>query len=150
MFQRIIDDFRERTGAALRLTSLAGLTLLALLITAAFLLAAGFIYVLQEYGPIQACLAGAGVFFVVTLIAAGCYVGRKNRTKVRAAEAARAAASAQSPLVDPMLIATGLQLVRAIGIKRLIPLLALAGLALGAMASRNATGKAEGADDPES
>ena len=77
MFQRIIDDFRERTGAALRLTSLAGLTLLALLITAAFLLAAGFIYVLQEYGPIQACLAGAGVFFVVTLIAAGCYVGRK-------------------------------------------------------------------------
>ena len=49
-----------------------------------------------------------------------------------------------------MLIATGLQLVRAIGIKRLIPLLALAGLALGAMASRNATGKAEGADDPES
>ena len=48
MFQRIIDDFKERTGAALRLTSLAGLTLLALLITAAFLLAAGFIYVLQN------------------------------------------------------------------------------------------------------
>lgn len=147
MFQRIIDDFRERTGAALRLTSLAGMTLLALMITAAFLLAAGFIYVLQAYGPIQACLAGAGVFLVLTLIAGGCYMARKNRAKARAAEAARAAA--QSPLVDPMLIATGLQLVRAIGIKRLIPLLALAGLALGAMASRNATGKAAAEDDPE-
>jgi hypothetical protein len=35
-----------------------------------------------------------------------------------------------------MLLATGLQLVRAIGIKRLVPILAVAGLALGIMASR--------------
>ena len=39
-----------------------------------------------------------------------------------------------------MLIATGLQLVRAIGLKKLIPLLALGGLALGMLASRNMPG----------
>jgi hypothetical protein len=36
-----------------------------------------------------------------------------------------------------MIVATGLQLVRAIGVKRLLPLLAVGGLALGIMASRN-------------
>jgi hypothetical protein len=135
MFQRIIDDFKESTGTALRLTSLAGIAVLALLITTSFLCAAAFVYVLQNYGPVQACLTGAAVFFVVTLIAAGCYRVRKNRAKARAAEAARSAA--HSPLADPMLIATGLQLVRAIGLKKLIPLLALGGLALGMLASRN-------------
>ncbi|MGH6703318.1 MAG: hypothetical protein ACREC2_13820 [Bradyrhizobium sp.] len=136
MFQRIIDDFKESTGTALRLTSLAGIAMLALLITTSFLCAAAFVYVLQNYGPVQACLTGAAVFFVVTLIAAGCYRVRKNRAKARAAEAAKSAA--HSPLADPMLIATGLQLVRAIGLKKLIPLLALGGLALGMLASRNA------------
>ena len=135
MFQRIIDDFKESTGTALRLTSLAGIAMLALLITTSFLCAAAFVYVLQNYGPVQACLTGAAVFFVVTLIAAGCYRVRKNRVKARTAEAARSAA--HSPLADPMLIATGLQLVRAIGLKKLIPLLALGGLALGMLASRN-------------
>jgi hypothetical protein len=105
------------------------------LITTSFLCAAVFVYVLQNYGLVQACLTGAAVFFVVTLIAAGCYRVRTNRVKARAAEAARSAA--HSPLADPMLIATGLQLVRAIGLKKLIPLLALGGLALGMLASRN-------------
>jgi cell shape-determining protein MreD len=138
MFQRIIDDFKESTGTALRLTSLAGIAVLALLITTSFLCAAAFVYVLQNYGLVQACLTGAAVFFVVTLIAASCFMVRKNRVKARAAEAARSAA--HSPLADPMLIATGLQLVRAIGLKKLIPLLALGGLALGMLASRNTPG----------
>lgn len=143
MFQRIIDDFKESTGTALRLASLAGVAVFALLITTSFLCAAAFVYVLQNYGLVPACLTGAAVFFVVTLIAAGCYVVRKNRVKARAAEAARSAA--HSPLADPMLIATGLQLVRAIGLKKLIPLLALGGLALGMLASRNTPGN----DDQE-
>ena len=37
-----------------------------------------------------------------------------------------------------MLVATGIQIVRAIGFKRLIPLLAVGGLALGFLASRAA------------
>jgi hypothetical protein len=42
------------------------------------------------------------------------------------------------------MIATGLQIVRAIGVKRLIPIIAIGGLALGLMASRSAAGKSEG------
>jgi hypothetical protein len=39
-------------------------------------------------------------------------------------------------LADPMLVAAGLQVVRAIGVKKLIPILAVGGLALGFLASR--------------
>jgi len=133
----MIDDFKDSTGTALRLTSLAAVAAFALLVTASFLCAALFVYVLQQYGPIQACLAGAAVFFVVTLIAAVCYVVRKNRIKTRARETAKSAA--QTMLADPMLVAAGIQVIRAVGIKRLIPILAIGGLALGFLASRNSS-----------
>jgi hypothetical protein len=137
MFQRMIDDFKDSTGTALRLTSLAAMAAFALLVMTSFLCAALFVYVLQQYGPIQACLAGAAVFFVVTLIAAVCYMVRKNRIKARAKETAKSAV--QSALADPMLVAAGIQVIRAVGIKRLIPILAIGGLALGFLASRNSS-----------
>ena len=79
MFQRLIDDFKDSTGNALRLTSLAAAAAMALLVTTAFLCAAAFVFVLQKYGPVEACLTGAAIFFVVTLIAAGSYMVRKKQ-----------------------------------------------------------------------
>jgi hypothetical protein len=58
----------------------------------------------------------------------------RKRARIAAERAAKSAAS--SMLADPMLLATGLQIVRAIGIKRLLPILAIGGVALGIMASR--------------
>ena len=145
MFQRLIDNFKDSTGNMLRLTSLAAAAAMALLVTTTFLCAAAFVYVLQNYGPVQACLAGAATFFVVTLIAAGSYMVRKKRIEARAAEqAAKAAKStAQTVLADPMLVAAGIQVVRAIGVKKLIPILAVGGLALGFLASRAQSGGSE-------
>ena len=134
MFQRMIDDFKFSTGSALRQTSLAAMAAICLLITTAFLCAALFVAVLNRYGPVAACLTGAALFFVVTLIAAGIYLVRKRRLEARAA--ARAKAAAPSLLADPAMLATGLQLVRMVGMKRLIPILAVGGLALGLLASR--------------
>ena len=48
-----------------------------------------------------------------------------------------------SALADPMLVATGIQLIRAIGIKRLVPILAVGGLALGILASRGSSAAEE-------
>src|SRR6202041_1327047 len=89
MFARMIDDFKDSTGRVLRLTSLAAAMALALGITISFLCAAAFVYVLQRYGLIEACLTGAAVFFVVTLIAAGVYTVRKRQGKKHAAENAK-------------------------------------------------------------
>ena len=89
----------------------------------------------EKYGPVAACFTGAAIFFVVTLIAAGSYMLRKRQIKQRAQTAAKSAA--QTMLADPMVVAAGLQLIRTIGIKKLIPLLAVGGLALGLMANRS-------------
>ncbi len=80
------------------------------------------------------------MFFVVTLIAAVSYIARKKQIEKQAtARAAEAAKSAMhTALADPMLVAAGLQVIRAIGIKRLIPILAVGGIALGFLASRSA------------
>jgi hypothetical protein len=135
MFQRMIDDFKDSVANSARLTSLAAAMALALFIAMSFLCAAAFVYVLQTYGPIQACLTGAGIFLVVALIATALYIARKNRAQARAAETAKSAV--HSALADPMLVAVGIQVIRAIGIKKLIPILAVGGLALGLLASRN-------------
>ena len=137
MFQRMIDDFRDSVATSVRLTSLMAAMAVTLFITLAFLCAAGFVYVLQNYGLIQACLAGAAMFFVVTLIVA-CFYMARNTCKARVVENAKenAKSAVHSALADPMLVAAGIQLVRAIGIKRLVPILAIGGVALGIMASR--------------
>jgi hypothetical protein len=140
MFQRVIDDFKDSTGTALRLTSLAAAAALGLFITTSFLCAAAFVVVFQKYVLVEACLTGAAIFFVVTLIVAGCYMVRKNQVKARADRAAETAKSAvQTALADPMLVAAGIQVIRAIGVKKLIPILAVGGLALGLLASRNSS-----------
>jgi len=138
MLQRFIDELRVSTGTALRQTSLAAIAAACLFITTAFLCAAAFIAVLHRYGPVEACFAGAAIFFVVTLIAAGTYMVRKRQIEARAA--ARAKAAANSLLADPAMLVTGLQIVRALGMKRLLPILAVGGLALGLMAGRSHAG----------
>jgi hypothetical protein len=138
MLQRLIDDFRSSTGTALRQTSLAAIAAICLFITTAFLSAAAFIAVLNRYGPVEACFAGAAIFFICTLIAAVIYLVRKREIEARAA--VRAKAAANSLLADPALLATGIQLVRLVGAKRLVPILAIGGLALGLMAARSQAG----------
>jgi len=140
MFQRMINDFKQSTGAALRLTSLAAAVAVALFIATSFLCAAAFVFVYQRYGLVEACLTGAGVFLVVAVIAAGCYMARKKQVEARAARAAESAKSAvQTALADPVLLAAGIQVIRAIGVKKLIPILAVGGLVLGFLASRNSS-----------
>src|SRR5438445_13038857 len=102
MFQRLIDDFKDSTGTALRLTSLAAAAAIALLVTTSFLCAAAFVFVLQKYGPVEACLTGAGIFFVVTMIAAISYMARKKQIEKRARETTKSVA--QTMLADPMLV----------------------------------------------
>jgi hypothetical protein len=135
MFAHMIDGFKESAGSALRLTSLATAVAVAGFVALSFLCAAAFVYMLQTYGPIQACLTGAGIFLVVALVAAAFYVARSNRARARPAETPRSAV--HTALADPMLVAAGLQVIRAIGIKMLIPILAVGGLALGLLASRS-------------
>ena len=135
MLQRIIDDLNESSSAMLRQALLMAAVALALFTTIAFLCAAAFVFVLENYGPVEACIAGAGIFLIVAVIAAGLHAVRRRQIEDRARQ--RAKAATHSLLADPVLVATSLHIARAIGVKRLVPLLAVGGLALGIMASRN-------------
>ncbi len=138
MLQRVIEDFRNSTRTALQLTALAAAMAVSLLVMTLFICAAAFVVVLRNYGLVQACLSGAAVFFVVALIAAVLYILRKNQAEARAARAAETGKSAmRTALTDPMLVSAGVQLMRTIGFRRLIPILAVGGLALGLMARRS-------------
>jgi hypothetical protein len=141
MLQRLVDDLQTRAGTAARLTTLASAAGLALLIATSFFAAAAFVFVQQQEGTVVACLAAGTVFLGVALIAAGCYMAKKRQERLRLEQAAREAAqsaksTASTILSDPAALAVGLQLVRMIGVKRLIPLLAIGGVALGVMASQ--------------
>lgn len=132
MLQKIIDDIRDSAGATLRLTSLAAAMAFCLFVTVAFLCAAAFVFVLDRYGLLEACLAGAAVFFLAAILAAICYAHQKRQIERK--PAAPAKSSLQTALSDPMMLAVALQAVRTIGFKRLIPLLAIGGIALGLLA----------------
>ncbi len=148
MLQKMIDDLRDSAGSLARLTSLAIAIAVCLFITIAFLCAAAFVYVLQQYGPIQACLVGAGVFLIASALGAiGYAVKKKQIQREEAARRAQAAKSSmQAALTDPMLLAVGLQALRTIGFRRLVPLLAIGGVAIGLLARR---GHPDRTSDPE-
>lgn len=142
MIQRFIDDLKDSTGTAVRLTSLLVAMAALLFIALAFICAAVFVFVLQTEGLIYACLTVAAIFLVAALVASGTYVSQKRQAEAHAAEVAKS--TAQSILTDPIVMALGLQVVRAVGIKRLIPILAVGGIALGFLAARR-----NGEDAPE-
>lgn len=134
MLDKFVDDLKNSAGTVMRLTSLAVAVAVCLFITTSFLCAAAFIAVLGKYGPIYACLAGAGVFFVCAAMAAICYAVRKKAVREHPVEAAKS--TLQTALSDPIVMAAALQAVRVVGIKRLVPLLAIGGIALGLMSKR--------------
>lgn len=137
MLQNMIDDLKDSTGTAVRMTSLAAGAALSAFVTTSFLCAAIFVMVLQRYGLIAACLSGAAVFFTVTLIAAGCYLYRRRQIRaLRVAAARQSQSTFATALADPMVIAAGLQIVRFVGPTRLLPVLAIGGIAFGLLARR--------------
>lgn len=140
MSLRIVDELKESTAAALGQASLISGIAVALVIAAGFLCAAVFVFVLEKYGPVVACLVDAGIFLLLAVIAGIAYAVRKRQMAARARQRAKRAAHL---LADPVVVATGLQVVRAIGLKKLIPLLAIGGVALGFLATRGAAREEE-------
>lgn len=136
MIQHFIDDIKGSAGNALRMTSLALAIAALLFIGLAFLCAALFVYVMQTYDVIYACLAIAAVFIVAALVMTGILAYQKRKAEEAAAAAAAAKPSMASALADPMVMAMGLQVIKTVGVKRLIPLLAIGGVVLGILVAR--------------
>jgi hypothetical protein len=120
---------KSKTGlspAILILGVLAGVTMVAALVL--FCVAAFFLLV-PWLGPLWTAVAMVGFFLLLSIIFAVAAIQSRKRAMERA-QAALAARSTHA-LFDSSTLALGLQLGRTIGWKRLIPLAAVALIAMG-------------------
>ncbi len=113
-----------------------------------------FLWTLQTYGLMQAWGAVAAVFGIVALFALIPLVAssRKRRALQRAAEirlAKAEAGRAKDPeWQNPAALLTGLQIVRTLGVRGTLPILAVAAVAAGFFLSRQTTDGTSGTMEP--
>ena len=98
-------------------------------VTLGFFIFAAYIALAERYGALTAALALGGLFLLLTVIALVCCLSMQRRT-VAGAQFALAAHS-HAPWLDPKYVGVGLQIGRAIGWRRLLPLAAVGVLAAG-------------------
>ncbi len=116
-------------------------------LTAAFILLIAFIWLAERYGALIAAVALAGFFLLVTVVAFICCLQSRRRT----IERAELALAARKPAawVDPKLLGSAIQASRAVGLRRLLPLLAVAILAASVGMEWSAREKPESESDEE-
>ena len=95
-----------------------------------------FAWLAQQYGSITAGLVIGGIFLLITLTTGVvCMTVRRKRVKTRASEAAAGSNCWQ----DPALLLTGLQIARMIGVRRLLPIAIVGGIAAGLLSSQKSS-----------
>ena len=145
MFERIFDRWKQDARGALLLGVIAAAAIVTATVAVSFLCAAAFVVALDRYGLVDACLAGAGVFLAAALALLGAYAIYVARRRRNARPRAALEPPAASPLADPRLILAGLQIVQAIGFKRLLPIAAIAGAAIVLVSRPRSEGSRRGA-----
>jgi Na+/melibiose symporter-like transporter len=145
VFSGFFDEFKVRLDLTLK-AMIAG-AIFAFAGMAAFVcgVVVLFLWVMQNYGVMQAWGVVAGVFGAIALLALIPFVAssRKRRALAWAVEQRLAKAEAEKSKdpewwQNPAALLTGIQIVRSLGIRGSLPILALAAVAAGYFLSRQA------------
>lgn len=124
---------RLKTGFSNAVVIWAYVALVAMHVALLFFLAAAFVWLMQRYDAVTAALILGGVFLALTIIALLALVLTRGRNIDRArAELTLSTAARQHAAVswmDPKMLAIGVQLLSAIGMKRVVPIAAAGFLA---------------------
>jgi uncharacterized membrane protein YqjE len=99
------------------------------IVTAGFVLLIAFILLAERYDPLTAARALTGFFLLATMIALICCLWSRRRTIERAELALSARRNAI--WLDPKVLGGAIQVSRAVGWRKLVPLLAIGMLAAG-------------------
>ena len=119
---------QAKTGLSSGLFVWALLAVVFGVLTAGFVLLFAFIWLADRYSSLTAAIALAGLFLLATIIAAICCLWSRRRT----IEQAELALAARRPIwLDPKVLGGAIQASRAVGWRKLIPLLAVGMLAAG-------------------
>ena len=120
---------QAKTGLSSGLFVWALLAVVFGVLTAGFVLLIAFIWLAERYDPLTAAIALAGLFLLATIVAAISCLWSRRRT-IKQAELALAA---RRPAIwlDPKALGGAIQAGRAVGWRKLVPLLAVGMLAAG-------------------
>jgi hypothetical protein len=152
--RQIALNAQVRAGLSAGIAIWAAVATVALAVALIFLLIAAFLWLSNRYDTVIAALVLGTAFLALALMAIlGCVMARRRNIEHarHELEMRRHAASMQATLLDPKLMAMGLQVGRAIGWRKLAPLAIVALLAAGIarewIGHRQGTVEEETADD---
>jgi hypothetical protein len=120
---------KSKTGLGEDVLVWALIAVLGAAATLGFFIGAAFIGLAERYGPLTAALALGGLFLVITITAVACCLASQRRTVASAK--LELAARSPAPWLDPKFLGVGMQIGRAVGWRRLVPLAAVGVLAAG-------------------
>ena len=120
---------RAKTGLSSGLFVWALLAVVFGVLTAGFVLLIAFIWLAERYSPLTAAMVLAGLFLLATIVAAVSCLWSRRRT-IEQAELALAARRT-AVWLDPKVLGGAIQAGRAVGWRKLVPLLAIGMLAAG-------------------
>jgi MFS family permease len=118
-----------KTGLSSGLVVWALLAIVFGTLTFGFILVTAFVWLSARYEPLIAALALAGFFLLCAIVALVCCLVLRRRTIERAELAL--AARRRAALLDPKLLAGAIQVSRAFGWRKVIPVIAVGILAAG-------------------
>jgi hypothetical protein len=118
---------QAKTGLSSGLFVWALLAVVFGVLTVGFVLLIAFIWLAERYSPLTAAIVLAGLFLFATIIAAISCLRSRRRT----IEQAELAARRNAIWLDPKVLGGAIQASRAVGWRKLVPLLAVGMLAAG-------------------
>lgn len=138
MFGSLFDDLKFKVDGMLRL-AVAGAIAAAAGVVAFFCFAVAlFLWVQDTYGTLEAWLALATLFLALAIVCGIMMAAIRRRPAMRRETKQRAAPSPVTNLLqDPAVLLTGLQIVRALGVRGILPIVLLGAVAGGLLMSRN-------------
>ena len=133
---------QARSGLSTTVVVSGVIIMAALLIAFAFLCVAAYAWLTAQFGAIFASLIMAGVFAVITVVAAIVCASARRRAREQAILARAARAHSPSWLFDPKVLGAAVEAGRTIGWQRIVPV-----ALLGFLAAQWARGYRNKADD---
>jgi hypothetical protein len=127
MFSGLIEEIRAKIRVSIASLIWGGIAAAAGVAGLLFLSVGGFLWLSQRYDPITACLVLGIAYVLLAAIALTVVASVRNRRP----RAAPPPVTQTQWWADPVAIVTALQLVRAIGITRLLPIAVLGAVVAG-------------------
>jgi hypothetical protein len=131
------DELKARVDAALKIAVAGAIAAAAAVAAFVCFAAVLFLWVLEQYGLIEAWLALAALFAIVALIGVLLAVTARRRWP---RPGSRDTATVLRWLQEPAVVVAGLRTVQALGPRRLLPLILIGGVAAGFVMSRAENG----------